>query len=61
LVLGSAIATPLGLPMMALLAFPLVGYASSNPWTYYIGTLLGLSLYLLFIITLLLVKNRIKD
>ena len=60
LVLGSAIATPLGLPLMALLAVPIVGYTENRP-SLYLVTLGSLTLYLLLIMGIALFRNRDKS
>lgn len=59
LVLGSAIATPLGLPMMALLAVPIIGYTEGRPLLYLI-TLLALIGYEVILVTIAIYRNRQK-
>lgn len=57
LALGSAIASPLGLPMMALLAVPLTGYTTGRPVLNLVA-LGALTAYLLLLIAILLFRNR---
>ena len=60
LVLGSAIATPLGLPLMAMLGFPIQGYLSGQP-IYSLLTLVGLIVYLGIVVTFAIRRNCIKS
>lgn len=57
LVLGSAIATPLGLPLMALLAVPIIGYTDGRPILYLI-TFGALSGYLILLAAIAILRNR---
>ena len=57
LVLGSAIATPLGLPLMALLAVPIVGYTEGRPLLYLL-TFGALVAYLLLLVAIAIFRNR---
>lgn len=57
LALGSAIATPLGLPLMALLAVPITGYTAGTPSSNLI-TLGALTGYLLLLIFIAIYRNR---
>lgn len=59
LVLGSAIATPLGLPMMALLAVPIIGYTENKPYLYLV-TLAALTGYLILLVSIAIFRNRKK-
>jgi len=59
LVLGSAIATPLGLPMMALLALPIVGYTEGKP-SLYLVTFAALAGYLILLVGIAIYRNRLK-
>lgn len=60
LALGTAIATPLGLPLMALLAVPLTGYTTGQPH-FNLITLGALVVYLLILIAFALYRNRDKS
>ena len=57
LVLGSAIATPLGLPLMALLAVPIIGYTEGRPILYLV-TLLALIAYEAILVFIAIYRNR---
>ena len=57
LVLGSAIATPLGLPLMALLAVPIIGYTQERPALYFY-TLLALIGYEAILVFIAIYSNR---
>ncbi|WP_461204929.1 sodium/glutamate symporter [Clostridium sp. DL1XJH146] len=57
LVFGSAIALPFGLPLMAILNIPTVGYVNNQP-IMYIYTIGAFVLYLIFICFLLFKKNK---
>lgn len=57
LVLGSAIATPIALPMMALLALPIIGYTEGKPLLYLV-TLAVLVVYLVFLMGIALYRNH---
>lgn len=59
LALGTAIATPLGLPLMALLSVPVIGYNTNRP-EMYLYTLVGLIAYLAIIMTFAILRNRKK-
>lgn len=56
-VLGSAVAAPLGIPLMLLLGVPIIGYTENNPSLYYI-TFIVLFLYMSLMMGLLMFKNR---
>jgi len=59
LVLGGAVALPLGVPLMFILGFAVTGYTSERPVFYFYA--LGIfSLYLAGILAYLLVKSRRK-
>lgn len=57
LVLGSAVAAPLGIPLMVLLGFPIIGYTENNSMYYYI-TFFALVAYTLLMIGILNLKTR---
>lgn len=60
IVLGSAIAAPLGIPLMLLLGQPIIGYKTGNPIYYYI-TFFGILIYFLaivFVMTRKVKKNK---
>lgn len=57
LVFGSAIALPFGLPLMAILTIPTLGYVNNNP-IMYIYTLIAFIVYLIFICILLFRKGK---
>lgn len=57
LVLGSAIAAPLGLPMMVALSQPIIGFKTGNPVYYWI-TFIGLFAYMSIIVIILLQRNK---
>lgn len=59
LVLGSAIATPLGLPLMALLAVPIIGYTQNRP-SMYLVTFLALVAYEVLLVSIAIYRNRKK-
>ncbi|MTI95002.1 MAG: hypothetical protein FH749_05860 [Firmicutes bacterium] len=44
-VLGSAVAAPLGFPLMILLGLPIIGFTENNPMYYYLTFLANLGLY----------------
>lgn len=56
-VLGSAVAAPLGIPLMVLLGLPIIGYSEGNPIYYYI-TFFAILAYTLLMMSLLLWKTR---
>src|SRR6056297_1937085 len=57
LVLGSAVAAPLGLPLMVALSQPIIGYKTGNP-IYYLITFLAILAYVLIIMTIMLLRAR---
>ncbi len=59
LVLGSALATPMALPLMALLAIPILGYTDQRPLLYWL-TFAALILYLAIVLSIALYRNRTK-
>ena len=59
-VLGSAVAAPLGIPLMILLGFPIVGYTENNPAYYYI-TFFALFAYMVLMMVLLYLRNRVYE
>lgn len=59
LALGSAIATPLGLPLMAMLTLPLIAYTEGKP-IYNLYALGGLTIYLIIIVSIAIHRNRQK-
>lgn len=56
-VLGSAVAAPLGIPLMVLLGLPVIGYAENNPAYYYV-TFLAILAYTLLMLGVLFWKRR---
>lgn len=56
LVLGSAVAAPLGLPLMVLLGLPIIGYTENNPSYYYI-TFFGILVYMLLMMGIAVLKT----
>jgi ESS family glutamate:Na+ symporter len=60
-VLGSAIATPIGIPMMAVLSLPTIAYTDNSPIYEYI-TIIALAVYLVILVGWLVirVKKRAK-
>lgn len=56
-VLGSAVGAPLGLPLMVMLGFPIIGYTHNNP-TYYWITFLGILAYTFLMVGILLFKTH---
>ncbi len=59
LVLGGAVALPLGIPLMFILGFAVTGYTAERP-VFYFYALAIFSLYLAGILTYLLIRNRRK-
>lgn len=57
LVLGSAIAAPLGIPLMVLLGLPIIGYTENNPSYYYI-TFFAILIYMLIMMGIGVIKTR---
>lgn len=57
LVLGSAVAAPLGIPLMALLGLPIIGFTENNPIYYYI-TFFGIFIYMLGMIVIAFIKKK---
>ena len=57
LVLGSAIAAPLGIPLMIALSQPVLGYKTGNPCYYWI-TFAGIGCYMIVISAILIFRNR---
>jgi len=57
LVLGSAIAAPLGIPLMVALSQPIIGYKTGNPMYYWI-TFGSITLYVIIIMTIMLSKAK---
>ena len=56
-VLGSAVAAPLGIPLMVLLGLPIIGFTEGNPLYYYV-TFFGILGYALLMMGILLFKTR---
>ncbi len=59
IVLGSAIALPLGIPMMFVLGFAVTGYSAGRP-IFYIYSLIIFAVYLAVLLAILLVKRKKK-
>ena len=59
LVLGGAVALPLGIPLMFILGFAVTGYTAERP-VFYFYALAIFSLYLAGILAYLLIRNRRK-
>ncbi len=59
IVIGSAIALPLGIPMMFVLGFAVTGYSAGRP-IFYIYSLIIFSVYLAVLLAVLLVKRKKK-
>jgi ESS family glutamate:Na+ symporter len=57
LVLGSAIAAPLGIPLMVALSQPIIGYKTGNPMYYWI-TFGSITLYVIIIMTIMLYRAK---
>jgi ESS family glutamate:Na+ symporter len=57
LVLGSAVAAPLGFPLMAILGMSIIGFATSNPVYSYI-TFIAIFLYMSILIGIGIIKTR---
>jgi len=57
LVLGSAIAAPLGIPLMVALSQPIIGFKTGNP-IYYLITFGSITLYVILIMTVMLYRAR---
>ncbi|HCX02885.1 MAG TPA: hypothetical protein DHM42_00240 [Clostridiales bacterium] len=57
LVLGSAIAAPLGIPLMVALSQPIIGYKTGNP-IYYLITFVAIFAYVLIIMIIMLLRAR---
>jgi len=57
LVLGSAVAAPLGIPLMVALSQPIIGYKTGNP-IYYLITFIAILAYVLIIMTIMLLRAR---
>jgi ESS family glutamate:Na+ symporter len=57
LVLGSAIAAPLGIPLMVALSQPIIGYKTGNP-IYYLITFVAIFAYVLIIMIIMLNRAR---
>ena len=57
LVLGSAVAAPLGFPLMAILGMPIIGFTTGNPVYSYI-TFIAIFLYMSLLIGIGIIKTR---
>jgi len=57
LVLGSAVATPLGIPLMVALGLPIIGYTENNLFYYYI-TFIAILIYMLVMMGIAVIKTR---
>jgi len=57
LVLGSAIAAPLGIPLMVALSQPIIGFKTGNP-IYYLITFLAMFAYVVVIMTIMLLRAK---
>ncbi|MDW7668286.1 MAG: hypothetical protein SCJ93_05630 [Bacillota bacterium] len=57
LVLGSAIAAPLGIPLMVALSQPIIGYKTGNP-IYYLVTFVAIFAYVVIIMTIMLLRAK---
>jgi ESS family glutamate:Na+ symporter len=57
LVLGSAVAAPLGFPLMAILGMSIIGFTTSNPVYSYI-TFIAIFLYMSILIGIGIIKTR---
>ena len=57
LVLGSAVAAPLGFPLMAILGMPIIGFTTGNPVYSYI-TFIAILLYMSLLIGIGIIKTR---
>lgn len=57
MVFGSAVAFPLGIPLMLILTVPIIGYANNKP-ILYLFTLLFFVAYLLFLLSILNRRNK---
>lgn len=57
LVLGSAVAAPLGFPLMAMLGLPIIGFTTNNPVYSYI-TFIAIFLYMSLLIGIGITKTK---
>ncbi|HHU93238.1 MAG TPA: S-layer homology domain-containing protein, partial [Halanaerobiaceae bacterium] len=57
LVLGSAVAAPLGFPLMAILGIPIIGFTTNNPIYTYI-TFIAIFLYMALLMGIGIIKTK---
>lgn len=57
LILGSAVAAPLGFPLMAILGMPIIGFTTNNPVYSYI-TFIAIFLYMSLLIGIGIMKTK---